>query len=192
MCPAVSNMILPLCLSLICNKKPTREYAAMDFTKLDRACWKAWEFSSPYTLMKYSYIPVSVLRPSWSRDLALGTHSITPHWNIQNKFLTDHYIFESTHTVVIKWKFFTMYIHKKIYVITQTENKKNRVTLQFIPRHQTIINFYPISIILTPGEVATTRYGKRNKSSPTVWKMFLKMEITWRASMSCRTSSPTY
>lgn len=89
MCPAVSNMILPLCLSLICSKKPTREYAAMDLTKLDRACWKEWELSSPYTLMKYSYIPVSVLRPNWSRDLALGTHSITPHWNTQ--YITTHW-----------------------------------------------------------------------------------------------------
>lgn len=44
---------------------------------------------------------------------------------------------------------------------------------------------------VTPGAVATTRYGNRNISSPTCWKIFLKIVITCRASMSCRTSSPT-
>ncbi|MPC19605.1 hypothetical protein E2C01_012523 [Portunus trituberculatus] len=58
---------------------PTIEYAAMDFTKLERACWNFGEFSSPYKSRKYWHIPVSVPRPIWSRDLALGTHSMTPH-----------------------------------------------------------------------------------------------------------------
>lgn len=79
-CPSVSNIIFPLCLSLICRRNPTREYAAIDFTKLERACWNLGEFSSPYRSRKYWHMPVSVPRPIWSRDLALGTHSMTPHW----------------------------------------------------------------------------------------------------------------
>ena len=38
---------------------------------------------------------------------------------------------------------------------------------------------------LTPGAVATTRYGKTKRSRPTSWKMFLKRSMICRASMSC-------
>lgn len=37
---------------------------------------------------------------------------------------------------------------------------------------------------LTPGAVATTRYGKTKRSRPTSWKMFLKRSMICRASMS--------
>lgn len=45
--------------------------------------WKASVDSSPYWFLKYSYMPMSVCRPSWSRDLQSGIHSITPHWKNQ-------------------------------------------------------------------------------------------------------------
>lgn len=45
--------------------------------------------------------------------------------------------------------------------------------------------------MLTPGEVATTQYGNKKRSNPTVWKIFLKREMTCKASISWRTSSPT-
>lgn len=38
---------------------------------------------------------------------------------------------------------------------------------------------------LTPGAVATTRYGKRKRSKPTFLNMFLNRLIICRASMSC-------
>lgn len=42
--------------------------------------WNSGVFSSPYLVMKYSYMPMSVWRPIWSRDLLSGTHSMTPHY----------------------------------------------------------------------------------------------------------------
>lgn len=56
-----------------------------------------------------------------------------------------------------------------------------------------ILFLYSLEICkrLTPGAVATTRYGNKYKSRFTCWKIFLKREITCNASMSCRTSSPT-
>lgn len=39
---------------------------------------------------------------------------------------------------------------------------------------------------LTPGAVATTRYGKTKRSRPTSWKIFLKRSIICRASISWR------
>lgn len=41
--------------------------------------WNANVDSSPYWFLKQSYMPKSVCRPSWSRDLQSGMHSITPH-----------------------------------------------------------------------------------------------------------------
>lgn len=40
--------------------------------------WKVAVVSLPKVLIKYSYMPPSVWRPIWSRDLLSGTHSITP------------------------------------------------------------------------------------------------------------------
>lgn len=44
---------------------------------------------------------------------------------------------------------------------------------------------------LTPGAVATTLYGNKNKFNPTFSNIFLKILITCKANISCLTSSPT-
>jgi len=78
--PWVSIMILPLWRSFICRRYVITLYAAIDLTKLRRTFWNSLVVSSPCCVMKYWYMSLSVVRPSWSLDVACGTHSITPHW----------------------------------------------------------------------------------------------------------------
>lgn len=53
---------------------------------------------------------------------------------------------------------------------------------EFLISRQNIVNKERV----TPGAVATTLYGKTNRSSPTNWKMFLKSPMICRASISLR------
>lgn len=51
--------------------------------------WNSDVSSSPYLLIKYWYMSISVCRPIWSLDFAFGTHSITPHWK-EGKIIQFH------------------------------------------------------------------------------------------------------